>query len=143
MLSDEYPVVEKTSDVNLNAADSQGWTVIHHLVSPLEYGTFDNEELLYVLFKAGASLNEKDAAGLTPLNRALICGAVKLSQMLQRLQGIEPDKQVSFVLAGCFKCVAKHQRSLKTLLPTHPFAVLSQKTVNRKFYANAISANSW
>lgn len=93
-VADEYPVVEKTSDVNLNAADSQGWTVIHHLVSPLEYGTFDNEELLYILFRAGASLNEKDAAGLTPLNRALICGAVKLSQMLQRLQNIEEEKQV-------------------------------------------------
>ena len=93
---DEYPVVEKTSDVNLDAADLQGWTVIHHLVSPLEYGTFDNEELLYVLYKVGASLNEKDAAGLTPLNRALICGAVKLAQMLQRLQNVEPDKQVEF-----------------------------------------------
>ena len=94
-LSDEFPVVEKTSDVNINAADSQGWTAIHHLVSPLEYGTYDNEELLYVLFKAGASINEKDAAGLTPLNRALICGAVKLSQMLQKLQGVELDKQVN------------------------------------------------
>ena len=96
LFPDEFPVVERTSDVNVNAADSQGWTVIHHLVSPLEYGTYDNEELLYVLFKAGASINEKDAAGLTPLNRALICGAVKLSQMLQRLQDVEVDKQVSF-----------------------------------------------
>ena len=94
---DEYPVVEKTSDVNLDATDSQGWTVIHHIVSPLEYGTYDNQELLYVLYKAGASLGTKDAAGLTPLNRALICGAVKLAEMLQRLQNVEPDKMVNTI----------------------------------------------
>ena len=80
--------------MKLEAVDSQGWTVIHHLVSPLEYGTYDNQELLYVLHKAGASINEKDTAGMTPLNRALICGAVKLAQMLQRFQNVDSDKMV-------------------------------------------------
>jgi hypothetical protein len=48
--------------VNVNAADSQGWTAVHHLVCPLDYGTFDNEEMLFVLAKVAADIQKKDNA---------------------------------------------------------------------------------
>ncbi|KAK3611456.1 hypothetical protein CHS0354_032737 [Potamilus streckersoni] len=89
----DFPVVEKTSPADLNAKDSQGWTVVHHIVCPLEYGTYDNDEMLFVLHNAGASINQKDHVGLSPLDHALIRGAVKLASLLQKLSGTPSDKQ--------------------------------------------------
>lgn len=87
--TEEFETIEKTSDVNMNAADSQGWTAVHHLVCPLEYGTFDNEEMLFVLAKVGADIQKKDNAGLSPLDHALIRGATKLARRLQMISGID------------------------------------------------------
>ncbi|KAK3092730.1 hypothetical protein FSP39_006660 [Pinctada imbricata] len=84
--------IEKTSHVNVNATDTQGWTVLHHLVSPLDVGTFDNVELLNILVKVGADHQKKDNAGLSPLSHALIKGAVRLAQELQTLANVEKDK---------------------------------------------------
>lgn len=89
---DNIPTVEKTSIVNINCIDNDGRTVLHHLVCPLEYGTYDNDEILYVLFKAGAPLEFEDTAGLSPLKHALINGAPRLARMLQKLTGVERDK---------------------------------------------------
>ena len=88
---EEFETVEKTSDVNVNAADSQGWTAVHHLVCPLDYGTFDNEEMLFVLAKVAADIQKKDNAGLSPLDHALIRGASKLARRLQNLSGVNVD----------------------------------------------------
>lgn len=90
----EFEIVEKTSSVKLNAMDSQGWTAVHHLVCPLDYGTFDNEEILYVLAKVGADIQTKDNAGLSPLDHALIRGATQLARRLQMLSGVEDSKLV-------------------------------------------------
>ncbi|KAL5008431.1 hypothetical protein ScPMuIL_014012 [Solemya velum] len=89
---DEFAVVEKKSSINLDARDGRGWTAIHHLVCPLDYGSYDREEILYVLDKAGADSQVKDNAGLTPLAHALIRGAPKLARRLQLIQKIELDK---------------------------------------------------
>lgn len=89
---EEFPTVEKTSPVNVNATDHQGWTVVHHLVCPLDYGTFDAEEILYVLWKAGADVLKKDNAGLSPLQHSLIHSASKLSKRLQLIAGVEESK---------------------------------------------------
>ncbi|XP_052057851.1 poly [ADP-ribose] polymerase tankyrase-like isoform X2 [Mytilus californianus] len=89
---EEFETVEKTSDVRLNATDSQGWTAVHHLVCPLDYGTFDNEEILFVLAKVGADIQTKDNAGLSPLDHALIRGATQLARRLQILSGVENSK---------------------------------------------------
>ena len=94
-LPDNIPTVEKTSIVNINCIDNDGRTVLHHLVCPLEYGTYDNDEILYVLFKAGAPVEFEDTAGLSPLKHALINGAPRLARMLQKLTGVERDKWVS------------------------------------------------
>lgn len=85
--------VEKTSTVDLDITDSQGWTAIHHAVCPLDYGTYDNAELIYVLAKAGSSLTKKDHAGLPPLEWALLRGAPRIAQMIQELGGVEVEKQ--------------------------------------------------
>lgn len=84
--------------MDVNATDPQGWTVVHHLVCPLEYGTFDNEEILHVLWKAGADVQRKDNAGLSPLDHALIKGASKLAKRLQKISGIKEDKMVGYLM---------------------------------------------
>lgn len=82
----------KTSDVNLNATDNQGWTAVHHTVCPLELGTFDNKEILTVLANCNADIQKKDNAGLSPLDHALIRGACKLAALLQKLSNVPEDK---------------------------------------------------
>nr|XP_034325804.1 poly [ADP-ribose] polymerase tankyrase-like isoform X4 [Crassostrea gigas] len=82
----------KTSDVNLNATDNQGWTAVHHTVCPLELGTFDNKEILTVLANCNADIQKKDRAGLSPLDHALIRGACKLAALLQKLSNVPEDK---------------------------------------------------
>lgn len=94
-LTEEFESVEKTSSVDLQAKDSNGWTVMHHLVSPLEYGTYDNEEIFYVLSKVGAPLNVENSKGETPLKMALRNGALKLTKRLQDKLGEDPEKAVS------------------------------------------------
>ena len=42
--------------VDVNAVDSYGRTVIHHVVSPLDFGSFENLELLKYLESKGAKL---------------------------------------------------------------------------------------
>ena len=67
----DYKPFKKVSNVNLNTVDKNGWTVIHHAVCPLSFGTFDNDELVFILGKAGAKLNVKNKKGETPLDLAV------------------------------------------------------------------------
>ncbi|XP_045173685.2 poly [ADP-ribose] polymerase tankyrase-like [Mercenaria mercenaria] len=90
---DDFEVVVKTSSVDLTVKDKFGWTVIHHLVSPLDYGTFDDEEILFVLAKAGAPLDTENKQGETPLKMALRIGSQKVATRLQALLNVEEDKQ--------------------------------------------------
>lgn len=50
-----------------------------------------------MLAKAGAPLLQKDSAGLTPLDHALIRGAPRITRMLQELTGVDKAKLVSFL----------------------------------------------
>ena len=75
---------KKTSNIKLNATDHSGWTAIHYLVEPLEYGTYDNVHILKVLAENGANIEAKLPNGSTPLTMALD-GAPKLAAGLQRL----------------------------------------------------------
>ncbi|XP_078315747.1 poly [ADP-ribose] polymerase tankyrase-like isoform X2 [Crassostrea virginica] len=84
--------ITRTSDVNVNATDNEGWTAVHHTVCPLDVGTFDNQEILSVLANCEADIQKKDHAGLSPLDHALIRGACKLAALLQKLSGVEEDK---------------------------------------------------
>lgn len=87
-------MVEKTSDLDLSAVDKVGRSVVHHVVCPLQTGTYDSEEIVYVLSRAGARLDLADKAGETPLQLALKTGAVKLAARLQALLSVPQDKQV-------------------------------------------------
>jgi hypothetical protein len=98
IFTDDFEIVEKTSNVDLTVTDKFGWTVIHHLVSPLDYGTFDDEEILYVLAKAGAPLVTESKRGETPLKMALRIGAKKVASRLQALLNVEEDKKVNTLL---------------------------------------------
>ena len=92
----------KVSDVDLGASDVQGWTVIHHVVSPMAIGTYDNVLILKLLVDAGADINAKDKAGLAPLDYALIRGAPKLAKALQTLMEKPQDKWVCGVWSVSF-----------------------------------------
>ncbi|XP_071119721.1 poly [ADP-ribose] polymerase tankyrase-like isoform X1 [Haliotis cracherodii] len=84
----EYKPYKKVSKVNLNAVDMNGWTVMHHAVCPLSHGTFDNDEIVFILAKAGAKLNGRNKNGHTPLDLAINNGAFKVARMLQKLENI-------------------------------------------------------
>ena len=75
----------KTSAVDLSLVDSRQWTVLHHLASPIDIGTFDNLDVLKLLMDNGAVLTAKDNAGLTPLDLALMNGGEQLSRGIQKL----------------------------------------------------------
>ena len=93
---DQYGTFEKKTNLDLRARDSQGWSVIHHLVSPLEYGTYDNVGLLKILYDSGAPIRTTDNAGLTPLDYSLIRGAPNLSEALQKLNGVDKKTWVCY-----------------------------------------------
>jgi hypothetical protein len=89
-----YRAVKKTSPVNLNATDGRGWTALHYVACPLEVGTYDNDELVFVLVKAGAKTDVKNRDGHTPLDLALANNAPKVAAMLQTLGGVAKTRQV-------------------------------------------------
>lgn len=94
----KFKTFPKKSKVNVNASDREGWTVMHHIVCPLEYGTFDNIELAKILANAGAPLNRPNNAGETPLEMAVRTGATKLTQALQILLDVSKDTWVNIAL---------------------------------------------
>jgi ankyrin repeat protein len=79
-----YAVVENYTDIvrllldrsnkksNLNVQDSNGKTAVHLVVSPLEYGSYENVEILELLASHGADLNVKDSNGKTPMYYACL-----------------------------------------------------------------------
>ena len=93
---DKHETFALKSDVNLRARDSQGWSVLHHLVSPIDFGTYDSVAMLKILYDLGGDvlLKMQDKAGLTAVDYSLIKGAPRLSRALQRLLGIDEDKWV-------------------------------------------------
>ena len=91
----KFPV---KSEVDVNVVDIQGWTVIHHLVCPINHGTYDNVRLLKMLVDAGAPVQRQDKAGLAPLDYALIRGAPNLAKAIQKLQGKKRDTWVRGIL---------------------------------------------
>lgn len=92
--------VRLTSDLDLKAQDNQGWSVLHHLVNPLEHGCFENVQLLKMLVDAGADLSAKDRSGMTALDHAVKKGAATLVDAMQVLMKIPPVKFIFFAVFG-------------------------------------------
>ncbi|GFO49166.1 poly [ADP-ribose] polymerase [Plakobranchus ocellatus] len=83
--------ISKTSSVDLAKTDPEGWTALHHAVCPLAAATFDNAEIVFLLCKAGASLDVKNKAGETPADLARKHDAEKIFSQLKKL-GLQDDK---------------------------------------------------
>ena len=112
--------MKKTSSVNLDATDRRGWTALHYVACPLEDGTYDNDELVFVLGKAGAKLNVRSFDGETPLDLALANSAPKVAAMLQTLMGVDKKNQVG-------KRVAK-MSDVRFCWPPPPFFFKDRRT---------------
>ena len=59
-------VLVKEAQANLKLKDHMGRTLVHHVVSPLQYGSYENVGLLTMLAKQ-VSVNERDNQGHAPL----------------------------------------------------------------------------
>ena len=84
------------SRIDVNKTDSDGWSAIHHLVAPLDFGTYDNVEILVLLVKNGTLINTENHDRLTPLDLALRYGAQKLAKAMQKLMSVAKKNWVSY-----------------------------------------------
>lgn len=72
--NDDRLIFKKTSQVDLTKKDNFGRTVIHHLVQPLSYGSWENVDLLTMLTKNGASMTTPDNKSKLPYEIACETG---------------------------------------------------------------------
>lgn len=56
---------------DIRLQDMNGWTVVHHIVKPMEYGYFQNYDLLELLAPSKKLVNTKNKAGLTAYQMAV------------------------------------------------------------------------
>ncbi|KAH9523062.1 hypothetical protein Btru_065649 [Bulinus truncatus] len=91
----EFTSIEKTSTADLSITDKNGWTAVHHAASSLEYGTFDNAEIVYLLGKAGAPLETKNKADQTPMELAQKNNAENIVKVLNKLLALPPYNKPS------------------------------------------------
>ena len=63
-------------------------------MKPLEFGSYENEEMLYVLSKAGAKVTVENNDRETPLQMALKNGISLLAKRLQSLIPGDPEVDV-------------------------------------------------
>lgn len=52
--------------MNLTGQDKSGKSVVHYVVSPLRYGSYENVALLNLLAREGFNVQLKDGEGKTP-----------------------------------------------------------------------------
>ncbi|XP_076464084.1 poly [ADP-ribose] polymerase tankyrase-like isoform X2 [Babylonia areolata] len=76
------PHVSVTSNIRLNDTDPQGMTAFHHTVFSLDFGSFDNGEVIKVLVAAGGIPNKPDMKGEMPKDLALMAGATRIYSAL-------------------------------------------------------------
>lgn len=96
---------KQTSNVDLEARDSKGRTVVHYVVRPFDELTFASAPVIIRLLKeVGAPLNAPDYSGVAPLAMARQLG---LSSVVDTLIELIPD--LPFV-----------EKSRVTMLPTLP-----------------------
>eukprot|EP01105_Mastigella_eilhardi_P025706 TRINITY_DN707_c0_g1_i5.p1 TRINITY_DN707_c0_g1~~TRINITY_DN707_c0_g1_i5.p1 ORF type:complete len:2532 (-),score=631.38 TRINITY_DN707_c0_g1_i5:1348-8943(-) len=74
---------------DLTPQDNLGKTVLHYAVCPLDYGSYENVELLNLLVANGAPLDTKDNKGCTALHYASVQEDHKMYGMLQKAGAAE------------------------------------------------------
>lgn len=57
--------------IDVNHVDKQGKNAVHYVVNPVEFGSYENVEILKILQEASFDMNRKDNEGNTPLSYAL------------------------------------------------------------------------
>ncbi len=57
---------------SLTVLDTKGKSLIHHIVSPMKFGFYQNTKLLNYFAGVGAPLNIKDKEGHTPMYYAIL-----------------------------------------------------------------------
>ncbi|KAN0029742.1 hypothetical protein ACTA71_007878 [Dictyostelium dimigraforme] len=88
---------------NMNIQDSDKKSVIHYVVNPTEYGSFENVTLLNLLSKQGSKIDLTDIAGKTPLYYASLQDSGKMKEALIKLgakkipQETLPTREVSTI----------------------------------------------
>ena len=56
--------------LNLSIKDKSGKTPVHYVVNPIKFGSYENVEILQLLFKAGYNVNVKDNDNKAPIQYA-------------------------------------------------------------------------
>ena len=51
--------------------DHEGKSAVHHVVNPIEYGSYENVEIFNLLIANNFDINVKDKKGCTPLDYAI------------------------------------------------------------------------
>jgi len=74
---------------SINTRDGDGKTAVHHVVNPLEFGSYENDLFLRLLASVGADLNIKDNAGHAPLYYAFLQESGKMARTLLELGAVD------------------------------------------------------
>uniref|UniRef100_A0A6F9DBH5 Poly [ADP-ribose] polymerase n=1 Tax=Phallusia mammillata TaxID=59560 RepID=A0A6F9DBH5_9ASCI len=94
-LNDEYVVnklLTHKTPVLLSSLDSDDRTVLHHAAKPLPYGYWENMGILRSLLDQGVPVQQVDKMNCTALSYALEGGSGRMSDELQSVSGIPPEK---------------------------------------------------
>ena len=75
----------KEFQVNTKIVDNQGRTIIHHVVKSLDYGSYENTEMLEFLSRH-ADINKPDNSGLTPIAYAKLQQSGRMLETLTKLK---------------------------------------------------------
>ncbi|CAD8053289.1 unnamed protein product [Paramecium sonneborni] len=77
----KFLIRQPTFNISQQLRDKDGKTPIHHVVLPLDFGSYENLEMLQLLMKI-FDYNQTDNNGLTPLDYALIFDAQVMKEEL-------------------------------------------------------------
>lgn len=92
------PSTQNKSGLIFNLTDKNGRTVLDHIVAVHE-GNFyyaNSDEMVRVLFSAGAKIDSKSGDGVTPLERAVTMKRFHLVKCMEALLKVSPAKQTTF-----------------------------------------------
>ena len=73
------------SHSDMSFCDKQGRTLVHLIVQPIKYGSYENVNLLKALAKAGAPLSADDCEKHTPMHYAKLQDSGVMAKALQQL----------------------------------------------------------
>jgi ankyrin repeat protein len=74
-----------TKQVKINAVDENGWSAVHHVINPTNFGSYENEAILKILHENGADIDLKDSNGRSPLYYASLQDSKTLFNALMNL----------------------------------------------------------